>query len=295
MSRFWTRCALFSGLFAGLASNAFAEDSISCVVKDKTLVCKVALESFMESASSLMTNGWENQIDIQFEFINNNNDVLKTSTLHASQRCYIDPFESPCLVLWRGAKTWKTYHDDKSFLKSFSNLTVHAMKFTELEPDNYNVRMTITVKAGSEREYDSVKQIFKQTGNDLRLGDSSLVGSFISAYTPALSSSRLYIKTLETSQFYIDLNFQYNTEASNNNNLHSDNTKHSPNNADSTSSNNQSTNPNTESSNNQSTYTNTESLNNQSTYTNTESLNNQSTYTNTESLNNQSNNTNDEN
>ncbi len=208
MSRFLKKCALISGLFLGLSHQAFAEDSISCVEQNKSLVCSVVLDSFMESAATLMTNGWENQIDILFEFNDVNGIVLKTSSLHASQRCYIDPFESPCLVLWRGAKTWKTYRDDKSFLRSFANLKVHAMKFSVLEPDNYYVRMTITVKAGSEREYDSVKKIFKQTGNDLRLGDSSLVGSFISAYTPAMSSSRLYIKTLETPQFYIDLDFQ---------------------------------------------------------------------------------------
>lgn len=199
--------ALASSLSLFTPHSALAEDLMDCTVQVKTLICSVTLEDFILTTASLMTNGWENQIDIRFELIDNNQDIIKTSRLHASQRCYIDPFESPCLVLWRGAKTWKTYKDDRAFLRSISSLTVHAMKFKELIADNYKVRMTITVQSGSERETESVKQIFKQTGNDLRLGESSLVGSFISAYTPNQTSAKLYTTVLETPQFYIDLDF----------------------------------------------------------------------------------------
>lgn len=203
-----TQLALALGLSIFPTHAALAEDQLDCTVQDKTLICSVSIEDFILSTSSLMTNGWENQIDIRFDLVDNGEDIIKTSKLHASQRCYIDPFESPCLVLWRGAKTWKTYKDDRAFLRSISSLIVHAMKFKELIADNYKVRMTITVQSGSERETESVKQIFKQTGNDLRLGDSSLVGSFISAYTPNQTSAKLYTAILETPQFYIDLDFK---------------------------------------------------------------------------------------
>ncbi len=154
-----------------------------------------------------MTNGWENQLDIQIDLLNTDDEVVKTSHLHASQRCYIDPFESPCLVLWRGAKNWRTYRDSSVFLKSLSNLSIHAMKLTDIEPDNYRVRATITVTEGSEKQGDIVKKWFRQSENaGLRLGESSLIGSFMSVFAPVVESHG-DTTILETTEFYIDITF----------------------------------------------------------------------------------------
>ena len=202
----WMKYVIAAGLcFSALPS--YADDSIVCADQNQVLVCNIELGNFIQKTSSLMTNGWENQLDIQLDLINPEDEIVKTSHLHASQRCYIDPFESPCIVLWRGAKSWRTYRDASVFLKSLSTLSIHAMKLEEVEPDNYRVRATITVTEGSEKQSDIVKKWFRQSGSaGLRLGESSLIGSFMSVFAPVVESHG--DKTiLETTEFYIDITF----------------------------------------------------------------------------------------
>ena len=199
--------ALLTG-FCLFTLSAYAEDTLVCADQNQVLVCNIELNHFIKKTEELMTNGWENQIDIQIELLDTQDRVVKTSLLHASQRCYIDPFESPCLVLWRGAKNWRTYRDIPAFLKSLSSLSVHAMRLQTLEPDNYRVRATITVTEGSEKQSDIVKKWFRQSGNaGLRLGDSSLIGSFMSVFAPDVTEFHHDQIILETTDFYIDVGF----------------------------------------------------------------------------------------
>lgn len=201
------KCAIAIGLSLG-AMPSYAEDAIVCADQNQILVCNLSLHDYMNKTSDLMTNGWENQLDIQLDLINTEDKIVKTSHLHASQRCYIDPFESPCLVLWKGAKSWRTYRDASAFIKSLSNLSIHAMKLEGIEPDNYRVRATIIVTEGSEKQSDIVKKWFRQSGNaGLRLGESSLIGSFISVFSPVIQEAPDYHLVLETTEFYIDILF----------------------------------------------------------------------------------------
>ncbi len=205
--------AIAIGLSLG-AVPCYAEDAIVCADQNQILVCNLSLHDYMNKTSDLMTNGWENQLDIQLDLINTEDKIVKTSHLHASQRCYIDPFESPCLVLWRGAKSWRTYRDVSTFIKSLSNLSIHAMKLNGVEPDNYRVRATIIVTEGSEKQSDIVKKWFRQSGNaGLRLGESSLIGSFISVFAPVIQEAPGYHLVLETTEFYIDILFDLHGES----------------------------------------------------------------------------------
>ena len=70
--------ALASSLSLFTPHSALAEDLMDCTVQVKTLICSVTLEDFILTTASLMTNGWENQIDIRFELIDNNQDIIKT-------------------------------------------------------------------------------------------------------------------------------------------------------------------------------------------------------------------------
>ncbi len=199
---------ILAGLFSVVSSQAFADDSILCTAQDQMLVCNLSVENLMTRASKVMTNGWENQIEILYELIDSNENVVKTSKLSAAQRCYIDPFESPCLVLWRGAKAWREYRDERMFLTAMSTITAQAMKLKDLAPDNYRVRATLTVQSGSTRQMQDVKQWFRQSGTDTsRSSDSSLIGSFISSYTPEALIFSKYIEILETTNFFIDPSF----------------------------------------------------------------------------------------
>jgi hypothetical protein len=207
MQTSFIKYALLSGLTVLACNTALADDSVVCSTQNKILVCNLDITNFMQIASHLLTNGWENRIDIQIDLIDKNNEHVKTTALHATQRCYIDPFDSPCLVLWRGASTWRTYKNENTFIDALSHLTVHVMKLDGLQADNYSIRTVINVRAGSDHQQASVKKWFRQTGSDdTRMSDSSLIGSFISAYTPETIDMSRYIMTLQTEQFYIDPN-----------------------------------------------------------------------------------------
>ena len=95
-----------------------------------------------------------------------------------------------------------------------STLTIHVMKLQDLVPDNYQVHAEITVKAGSDHQQAAVKQWFRQSGGeDMRISDASIVGSFISAYMPDSIDMTSYTMSLDTTQLYIDPNFVRTPEA----------------------------------------------------------------------------------
>ena len=209
--RFCTVLTTCLALFLGLR-HANAQDTLSCTGHDNAVVCNLSIPSFVNRMAAIMTNGWENAIVVQAYLQGaTNNTIIRQSTLQASQRCYLDPFESPCLLLWRGAKTWITYKNEMEFLNAFANFNIQVFQLKGLAADNYRVRVKITISTNQQKQQEVVKQWFRQSGSDtsfLRLGDTTLVGSFMSAYAISVKEPLDQSVTLETTQFYLDPEFK---------------------------------------------------------------------------------------
>lgn len=197
--------------FIAFPANAFAEsDMVQCTENEKRIVCNLSMPDFIEKIRPILTNGWENTIQIHISLLSGDGEkTIRKSQLEATQRCYLDPFESPCLILWRGASNWLRYRDEAAFLKAFSHFGIQAMTLTELPADNYMIRITIQVMASAQKRLEAIKSWFKSGSSDTENNSwstNTLIGSFLSSRAENMRSQS-YEMTFETTQFFIDLNF----------------------------------------------------------------------------------------
>lgn len=203
----WIACFL---LFPSLAWAQQQTNTIQCAESEKRILCNLTLYEFIDRVSPILTNGWENTIQINISLLNSSGDqVLQRSRLEATQRCYLDPFSSPCLILWRGAPTWQRYRDETSFLKAMSHFGIQALTLTDLPADNYKIRVSIQLTASAQKRLESIRSWFKQSSGESNtglLGSISFIGSFLSSRAEAIQDNVHEIE-LETTQFYIDLSF----------------------------------------------------------------------------------------
>ena len=112
---------LFSLIFSGF--SAFGKDnSIQCIPVDGRMQCQLQLHDFIRSIGEILSNGWENKLFFDIFLINDSGETVRRSSLSASQRCYIDPFESPCLLLWSGSDSWQQYRDSQALERALTLL-----------------------------------------------------------------------------------------------------------------------------------------------------------------------------
>ena len=205
------RILLFIMLFALLSPYVALADDIQCTESEKRVICNLSLENYIQSARALLTNGWENSLQINITLLDGTGTkTLMRSRLEATQRCYLDPFESPCLVLWRGAAKYQKYKDEQTFLKAMSHFGIQALTLTELPADNYIVRISVNIMASAVRRLRSIRSWFKQNAGDngsFLTGTSSLISSFLGSRAESTDDAETYTVTLDTTQFFIDLDF----------------------------------------------------------------------------------------
>lgn len=200
---FFTTLAVFV-----IASHARAEDYIQCTESKGRIMCNLHLVDFIKSVSPVLTNGWENAIQIHISLLQaEGKTVVRRSRLDATQRCYLDPFESPCLILWRGADRWQRYPNESEFLAAVSHFAIQAITLNEIQPDHYIVRISVQVMASVQKRLASIRSWFKSGGDEIGAGSWStgtLIGSFLGSRAEAVAENGHEI-TLETTRFYIDI------------------------------------------------------------------------------------------
>lgn len=202
---------VFFILMCLLPQAAMAEaDTIQCSESNRNVICRVTIPEFVAKVRQMLTNGWENTIQIQISLMDSASEkVISKSRLEATQRCYLDPFESPCLLLWRGASKWQRYRDENAFLHAFSHFNIQALTLGELPADNYVIRLTMVVVPSAQKRMNSILN-WGKTGD----GDSgaslwntnSLIGSVVRSRAEGIEN-QAFVTTLETTQFYIDVSF----------------------------------------------------------------------------------------
>ena len=209
MKRFWIYIMLVPMLL-WCAPCAFAADTVQCTETGKKVICNLSIGNFIKSAKGLLTNGWENTLQINIALLDGSGEtVIMRSRLEATQRCYLDPFESPCLVLWRGASKYQKYKNEETFLKAMSRFGIQALTLTELPADNYIIRVSITVMASAAKRLRSIRTWFQQNTSDsgFLAGTGSLISSFLGSRAESAEADESYQITIDTAQFYIDLDF----------------------------------------------------------------------------------------
>ncbi len=187
---------------------AFAEsDMILCSEDSGSVLCSLQISEFITRVQPVLTNGWENTLKIQIWLMSaDGTQKIGRSQLEATQRCYLDPFESPCLILWSGAARWQRYRDEEVFLRALSQFGIQALKLNGIEPGNYFVRMTIQVMPSALKRIESIRAGYRASDGDSSSGTWS-TSSFISAVMSSQASrmdDEIYETTLETLPFYID-------------------------------------------------------------------------------------------
>ncbi|MBR4984689.1 MAG: hypothetical protein IKY83_02985 [Proteobacteria bacterium] len=184
------------------------EDTVQCAEQDGVILCNLTIPNYVSRIRSVLANGWENSITIQISLLNGDGtETIRKSRLEATERCYLDPFESPCLVLWRGASTWQRYRDEDALVKALSHFGVQAIRLEDLPADNYMIRVRIQVAASAQKRLQSLRSWFKPGESETGfLSANALIGAILTSRAEALAGHSLET-TLETSQFYIDLAF----------------------------------------------------------------------------------------
>ena len=191
-----------------MAQTAFAEDYIQCSQSQGRILCNLIIPDFVNSVSSILTNGWENTIQIHISLLDRDGRyVVMRSRLEATQRCYLDPFESPCLILWRGASHWQRYRGEAAFLTAMKHFGIQALKLKDIEPAEYVVRITVQVMASAQKRLESIRGWFKSGGSESGFSVFSpggLISSFLGSRAEETGDQVNEI-TLETFPFPIDV------------------------------------------------------------------------------------------
>lgn len=213
---------ILCALFCMLPASAFAEsDMIICSEDAGSILCSLQISEFITRVQPVLTNGWENTLKIQIWLLSTDGtQKIARSQLEATQRCYLDPFESPCLILWSGAARWQRYRDEEVFLRALSQFGIQALKLDGIEAGNYFVRMTIQVMPSALKRIESIRAGYKASDGDSSSGSWS-TSSFISAVMSSQASvmdDEIYETTLETLPFFIDPMFTSRKSAVDNEN-----------------------------------------------------------------------------
>ena len=186
------------------------EDHIQCAETEHRIMCNLVIPKFIETAQPLLSNGWENTLQINISLLNSTaSRTIQRSRIEATQRCYLDPFDSPCLILWKGARNWQRYRDEAAFIKAMSSFGIQALTLKDLPADNYIVRIELQISASASKRLNAVRAWFRQNADSGSgfLGSNSLISSFLSSRVESAENKEIYTTTLDSTQFYIDISF----------------------------------------------------------------------------------------
>lgn len=201
-------------LLLSLVSGTALADDIQCLEVNGFIQCRMQIPEFVNSIRGTLTNGWENRLAFNIYLLDASGVTIQESQLKATQRCYIDPFESPCLLLWAGASTWLTYADDVHFLNALSRLRMRVFKLNHLEPGNYRVQVVIRLNMVTEKQANNLRNWLKSSGQEdptsVGKNTSTLLGNFMDAFTQISEGASEAMTTISTMPFYIDLSMSDN-------------------------------------------------------------------------------------
>lgn len=206
MKKIWA-VSIFSILMMPLMGFA---DEIRCTERDYNIYCSLDISQYIENSRQLLTNGWKNTFQIDIALMDYAaQKVIQKSRLEAVQRCYLDPFESPCLILWKGAKSYQRYRDEEVFLNVISKFGIQALTVSELPAGNYVIRIDVQISENAAQRVETMKSWLKQGNGEmgiLSIGTGALLTNVFSHRTQEVEDNVSSKKiVLQTTPFYIDV------------------------------------------------------------------------------------------
>jgi len=174
-------CALLAPTFAEAADN-----SIECTAGAEQIVCEVDAREFLnKEIRSVLNNGWENNLHFNLLIMNSDDDIVGVTYTIVSQRCYIDPFDDPCLALWSGSDSWQTYRDIDGLIAGIGKIRLESVPFENLEEGTYTARLSIELNPITDEQASIIRSwLARSRGGHLVVGknDCSIFGTFVSVF-----------------------------------------------------------------------------------------------------------------
>lgn len=170
-----------------LASPAAAADNtLVCTAGEEQIVCEVDVRQFLtKEIRSVLNNGWENNLHFNLLVMNSDDDIVGLTYTIVSQRCYIDPFDDPCLALWSGSESWQTYRDIDDLISGIGKIRFESVPFEDLEEGAYSATLSIELNPITDEQASIIRSwLARSRGGHLVVGknDSSIFGTFVSVF-----------------------------------------------------------------------------------------------------------------
>ena len=175
--------ALCSTFWAG---ESFAKDKLSCEIDDDHISCDVDIRDFInDEIREVLYNGWENSLHFHLVLTDDSGEVVGLTYAEVSQRCYIDPFDDPCLALWAGSTSWDTYLDLDSMIEAVGRFKLDSVDVDELSDGLYQAALSFELNPITAEQASLVRKwLARNRGGHLVVGrgDSTIFGTFVSLF-----------------------------------------------------------------------------------------------------------------
>ncbi|MDX9719416.1 MAG: hypothetical protein RBU37_01620 [Myxococcota bacterium] len=190
--------------FCVAASPAVARDSVSCTRDDDDLLCTVELEDFLNEIRPVLNNGWENLLEFNLMLFEVEDETFVGHNFtELSARCYIDPFDDPCLALWSGSESWQSYEDVDEMILGISNFRLVSQGASELS-GRYFAKLTVALNPITDKQADVIRTwLARHRGGHMIIGrsDASIFGTFVSVFANIRSGKAEASKTIDSEVF----------------------------------------------------------------------------------------------
>lgn len=204
-------CALTALLLAAAlccALPAHASDSLECQITAGTLRCNVDLRDFLDGEiRDTLNNGWENTLHFQLVLLDERGKVAAVTVTDLTQRCYIDPFDDPCLALWRSARTWDTYDDVDAMIAAIGVFELVSVAVADLPAGTYSARLDVELNPITDEQVSVIRSwLARHRGGHLVVGknESSIFGTFVSVFANVRPGHAEAMISLETPPFAVE-------------------------------------------------------------------------------------------
>lgn len=202
-------CALVCGLLVVcIPADARASDSLTCKVDDEAIICEADIEEFLsDEIRDVLNNGWENTLLFNLLLLDEDNDVVGLSYSELSQRCYIDPFDDPCLALWSGSETWDSHQDVDAFIEETASFKLRSVPVSSIPKGTYKARLNVELNPITEEQVNVIRSwLARNRGGHLVVGksESSIFGTFVSVFANVRPGHAEAFTTVESNAFKVE-------------------------------------------------------------------------------------------
>ena len=163
-----------------------ADNEVSCRSQAGRVFCEMDIRQWIQSEiRAVLNNGWENTLQIDLLLFDQRDNLTAVTYAEVSQRCYIDPFDNPCLVLWQGSKQWQTYDNVDAMVQGLGRFTLASVATSDLPEGSYSVRLDLKLNPITDEQANVIRKwLGRSRGGHMVIGrnESSIFGTFVTVF-----------------------------------------------------------------------------------------------------------------